>query len=157
MKAGDKIGLLGFSAGGASALLALAEHHVMIGAAILLNPSTGLTASVQAYEHATGKPYSWTPQSRALAARTDAVKHAVDIAAGTPPPALLVLEGSQDDLIAHEDLVKLQNVLEPLYAQAHESARLGYLTVQGLQHNITGPHVDDELARQIADWYNMYL
>jgi len=72
----EKIGLFGFSAGGAAVLYALAERDVPIGAAVVVNASTGLNASVAAYEHATGKSYAWSDASRALAKRTDAPSRA---------------------------------------------------------------------------------
>jgi hypothetical protein len=130
---------------------------VPIGTAILLNPSTGLTASVQAFEQATHQSYAWTPQSRALAARTDAQRRAADIAKVTPLPAVLILEGSQDDLIAHQSLSSLEAALAPFYSGAHESERFQYRAVQGLSHNITGSHSHDELGRQVSAWFNRYL
>jgi hypothetical protein len=50
---GGHIGLFGFSAVGAAVLYALAEADVPVDVAVTLNASTGLTASVNAYEHAT--------------------------------------------------------------------------------------------------------
>jgi pimeloyl-ACP methyl ester carboxylesterase len=157
LKSGDKIGVFGFSAGGASALLSLAEHDVRIGATILLNPSTGLTASVRAFEQATHQSYEWTPRSRALAARTDAQQRAADIAKATPLPALLILEGSQDDLIAHQSLSSLETALTPFYTAAHDRERLQHRVLEGLPHNITGSHSDDELGREVSAWFNRYL
>jgi len=157
MQAGDKIGLFGFSAGGASALLSLAEHKVAIGTVILLNPSTGLSASVQAFERATRQSYEWTVRSRALAARTDAARRAVDIAKGSPLPAVLVLEGDQDDVIVHESVQEFEQVLTPFYTRADEKDRFQHLPVPGLTHNTASPHADDELGRRVADWFNRYL
>src|SRR5262249_56087068 len=48
-KTGERIGLFGFSAGGAAVLYALAERDVPIGSAVVLNASTGLSASIAAY------------------------------------------------------------------------------------------------------------
>lgn len=69
MEAGEGIGLFGFSAGGAAVLLALAEREVPVAAAVVLNASTGLPASVAAYERATGRTYAWTPETRACGTR----------------------------------------------------------------------------------------
>ena len=157
MKKGEKIGLFGFSAGGASALLSLAEHRAAVSAAVLLNPSTGLTASVQAFERATGQTYTWTPRSRALAARTDAADHVSDIADGTPPPAVLVLDGAKDDLFAREGMNTLSAALASRYAAARADERFQHRLVQGLSHNITGSHADDELGREVSAWFNRYL
>ena len=157
MKKGEKIGLFGFSAGGASALLALAEHHVTVSAAVLLNPSTGLTASVQAFERATGQSYAWTTRSRALAARTDAANHVSDIGKGAPPPAVLILDGAKDDLLAREGMTTLSDGLASYYAKAHASELFQHRIVEGLSHNITGSHSDDELGRQVSAWFNRHL
>jgi len=153
MRAGDRIGLFGFSAGGASALLALARREVPIGAAVLLNPSTGLTASVQAYEHATGQPYAWTPQSRGLAKRSDAVGHVAEIVAGTPPPAILLVRGDKDDVISASSVSALKEALESRYALAHESDRFRYSQLDELPHNLAGLAASDTLQQQVAAWF----
>lgn len=157
IKQGEKIGLFGFSAGGASALLSLAEHRVTVSAAVLLNPSTGLTASVQAFERATGQSYAWTPRSQALAARTDAANHVSDIGKGTPPPAVLILDGAKDDLFAREGMATLSDALASYYAKTHVDERFQHRFVEGLSHNITGSHSDDELGRQLSAWFDRYL
>jgi len=157
MRAGDRIGLLGFSAGGAAALLDLADRRVPIGTAILLNPSTGLSASVQAFEHATHRSYQWTPRSRALAARTDAVQRAADIAHGAPPPAILLIAWSEDDIIAHASLVELEKTLTPFYAKAGAVERFQHLTVQGLAHNLSDSRPEDQWSRRVSGWFNRYL
>ncbi len=157
LRAGDKIGLFGFSAGGASALLSLTEHNAAIGSAVLLNPSTGLTASIEAYERATHRSYAWTPRSRALAARTDAAQHVADIAKETPPPAVLILEGGRDDLIGRDSVGRLSDALAPVYARGHASGRFQHRIVEGLAHNIDGSRSTDDLGNQIAAWFNDYL
>ena len=72
MRAGAAIGLFGFSAGGAAVLYALAEADVRTGAAVTLNASTGLSASVDAYERVTKQSYQWSDATRRLAQRSDA-------------------------------------------------------------------------------------
>ena len=59
---------------------------------MIVNASTGLTASVQAYERATKKQYTWSDYTRDLARRTDAIQRAADIARNRP--ALLILHGT---------------------------------------------------------------
>jgi hypothetical protein len=54
-------------------------------------------------------------------------------------------------------LRSLEDALTPFYADAHEVERLQHRTVQGLPHNITGSHSDDELGRQVSAWLNRYL
>ena len=73
LQRGQDIGLFGFSAGAAAALYALAEREVSVEAAVVLNASTGLSASVAAYERAAGSKFDWTPETRLLARRSDAM------------------------------------------------------------------------------------
>jgi predicted esterase len=157
MRAGDRIGLFGFSAGGAAVLLSLAQRDVAIGAAVLLNPSIGLSASVQAYEHATGLKYAWTPESRALAKRTDATERAAQIAAGNPPPAILVVQGAKDDVVSQASSGELEKALSPRYAHAREGSRFAYRVLNDLPHNLTGTAADDELHRAVSAWFDRYL
>lgn len=156
MKAGEKIGLFGFSAGGAAVLISLAEHKVPISSAVVLNPSTGLSASVDAYEHATGQHYAWSAESRVLAARSDAAGRAADIATGAPPPALLVLQGSEDDVIANQDLRKLADALRLRYAQDHATERFNESVVEGLPHQWANTPGQAEVRRQVAAWLDRY-
>jgi alpha-beta hydrolase superfamily lysophospholipase len=156
LRPGDKVGLFGFSAGGAVALLALAEHSIPVGPAVLVNPSTGLSASINAFEHATGHKYTWSPESRALAARADAARHAAEIAYARPPPALLLLDGRKDDLIARQSVEELLKALTPHYAQAGMAGRLQHQVIEGLSHNIADTP-NAELQQQVAAWFNRYL
>lgn len=156
MKAGDKIGLFGFSAGGAAALMSLAERVVPVSSAVVLNPSAGLSASVAAFEHATGQRYAWSPESRALAARSDVAGRAADVAAGAPPPALLVLQGSADVVIANDDLRKLGDALRLRYAQDKASERFKDSVVEGLPHQWVNQPGQAEVRRQVAAWFNRY-
>jgi pimeloyl-ACP methyl ester carboxylesterase len=152
----ERIGLFGFSAGGAAALYALAEHDVPIASAVVLNASTGLSASVAAYEHATGKTYTWTDRSRALASRADAAGRARDIASGDPPPALLIVQGANDATLTPELAISLHAALAPLYA-GHDKDREQLMLLDGLSHNVTDVAGIDDLRRRIGDWFNRYL
>ena len=156
MKVGEKIALFGFSAGGAAVLMSLAEHKVPISAAVALNPSTGLSASINAYEHATGQHYAWSPESRALAARSDVAGRVADIVNGTPPPALLELRGSEDDVVAKEDLRKLDDALRLRYAQANAAERFKDSVVVGLPHQWADQPGQAEVRRQVAAWFDQY-
>lgn len=156
MKAGDKIGLFGFSAGGAAALMSLAEHVVPVSSAVVLNPSAGLSASVAAFEHATGQHYVWSPESRALAARSDVVERATDIANGTPPPALLILQGSGDEVVGPDELRRLGDALRVRYAQDKATERFSDSVIQGLPHQWIDQPGQIEVRRQAAAWFNRY-
>ncbi len=134
LQRGQAIGLFGFSAGGAATLYALAEREVPVQAAVVLSASTGLSASVAAYERALGKTFAWTPRARALARRSDAVVRAADIAAGTPPPALLIVHGAQDTMLDDKGVHALHRALVPHYAAAPD--RLQLSIVEDLPHAI---------------------
>ncbi len=156
MKAGEKIGLFGFSAGGAAALLSLAEHKVPVSAAVVLNPSAGLSSSIEAYEHATGQHYAWSPQSRELAARSDVAGRAADVVTGTPPPALLVLEGSDDDVIAKASLRQLDDALRLRYAQAHAAERFKHTVMEDVPHQWVDQPGQAQVRRQVAAWFDRH-
>jgi len=152
LRAGQKIGLFGFSAGGAAVLFALAEGKVPIETAVVVNASTGLTASVQAYERATKHEYQWSGYTRDLALRTDAVQRAVDIARNHP--ALLILQGNDDAMLSSRDAVALRDALAPLYKSPRDEPRLRLALVDGLSHGWADSAHADEMRRSIADWFN---
>ena len=151
MRARDKVGLFGFSAGGAAALLALADGKAPIGMAVVVNASTGLTASVQAYERATSRKYIWSDYTRELARRTDAVQRAADIARNRP--ALLILHGTNDAMLPAQNVVALRDALAPFYRTAGNEQRLQVTLVDGLSHGWADSAHTDEVRRAIADWF----
>lgn len=154
---GEAIGLFGFSAGGAAVLYALAEADVRIGVAVTLNASTGLSASVKAYERATKESYTWTEVTRRLARRSDAVSRAKDIAAGDPPPALLIIHGANDTMLTPEVAVTLHDALKPLYQEANASQRLQLTVAPGLAHAWANTGSVETLRSSIAAWFHTYL
>ena len=156
MRSGEKIGLFGFSAGGAAVLYALAERDVQIGSAVILNASTGLSASIAAYEHATGKTYAWTDASRALARRTDAVGRARDIAAGHPPPALLIVQATADATVTPELATALHAALEPVYKRT-DAQREQLVLESGMSHNVTDAASIGQLRKVVGEWFDRYL
>ena len=156
MTAAEKIGLFGFSAGGAAALVALEQGRVSVSAAVTLNASTGLSASVQSLERATKRPYAWTPRARLLAKHSDAMPHAADIAAGRPPVALLLIHGSDDEMVSPSVTVDLYGALRPYYPRGAES-RLRLRVIPGLSHSWGAHDTAAPLAREIASWFNRFL
>ena len=156
MKPGEKIGLFGFSAGGAAVLYALAERDVPIGSAVILNASTGLSASIAAYERATGKPYAWTNAARDLARRTDAAGRARDIVSGHPSPALLIIQGTADAMLTPELATTLHAALGPLY-EASDPKREQLMLANGLSHNVTDAESIGDLRNWVGAWFNRYL
>lgn len=153
----DPVGLFGFSAGGAAALIALEERDVRISAAITVNAPVGLATSIDALERATKRPYSWTPASRQLADRTDAIRRAQDIATGAPPPALLLFHGADDTVVTPKGAESLQAALRPYYERAHTADRLKLTLAPNVSHKWTEPETLQTLRATISDWYNRYL
>jgi predicted esterase len=157
MERGGHIGLFGFSAGGAAALYALAEADVPIDVAVTLNASTGLSASVKAYERATKGSYTWTDAARKLAQRSDGVSRAQDIAAGSPPPALLIIHGNDDAMLTVKTAVDLHSALLPRYREANATQRLQLTVVPGLAHGWISTGNVEALRGSIAAWFHTYL
>jgi len=154
MTSDQRIQLFGFSAGGTAALVALMRGKVAVSAAVLLNASTGLNASVDAWQRALGQPYAWTPASRALAEETDAVAHAADIARGKTPPAILIIQGDGDTVLTTAPATALQQALLPLYRRDHHEARLGMVVVPGMPHGWTDDKAAAaEVRREAAAWF----
>ena len=149
----EPIGLFGFSAGGAAVLFALAERKVPVRAAVTVGAPSGLSASIKAFEHATKRPYAWTAHSRQLAARSDAVSRAADIATGPMPPALLLLHGANDTVIAPEGSRELYDALLPLYRRANSADTLKLETVAGVSHNWTDARAAEALQKAVSDWF----
>lgn len=157
LAARGKIGLFGFSAGGAAALVALAQQEASVSAAVTLNASTGLNASIQALEHATKRPYPWTTRARLLARRSDAVLHAAEISAGKPPVALLLIHGADDETVSPSAAVNLYDALRPFYRRDGVGSRLHLDIWPGLSHSWGAAGTDPRLERDIAGWFNRFL
>jgi alpha-beta hydrolase superfamily lysophospholipase len=154
MQHGAPVALVGFSAGGAAALDALSQRKVAIDAAVFINASTGLSASIQAYEKATGKTYAWSPASRELAKETDAIDHASDIAAHHP--ALLFLQGADDAVIDSQAASQLFDRLKPLYGE--QPQRLQFTRPAGMTHQWTAdPPTLESVRKATADWFVGHL
>jgi len=150
MKAGGAVRLVGFSAGGAAALYALSQGRVKIDAAVLLNPSTGLSDSVQAYEKATKQTYAWSPASRELAHQTDAAAHTADIARHRP--ALLFLQGANDAVLDGKAVSALCAGLKPLYGD--QAPRLQCRQLAGMSHQWAADPASLAMVRKaVGAWF----
>jgi len=154
MKAEEEIGLLGFSAGGTAALISLAEHKVKVRSAVVLNPSPGLSASVHAFERATGLAYAWTEASRELARRSNIADRAADVAKDPQPPALLAIAGADDKTIALEDLGGFENAMTLRYARIGAADRFQYVVIEGLSHSSGDAPAEQKLQQRITAWFN---
>ena len=143
------IDLVGFSAGGAAVLYSLAQGKVRVDAAVLINTSTGLSASVQAYERATKQAYTWSPASRELARETDAVERAGDIAKSRP--ALLFISGAADAVIDSGAISALYEKLKPYYGK--DAARVRWNPMSALPHQWAAqPSSVADVRKATAAW-----
>lgn len=148
---GEAVDLFGFSAGGAAVLHALAERDVPVRRAAVLNASTGLSASVAAYERVTGRTYAWTPQAHAIARASDGVSRAGDIARGPHPPVVRIIHGADDAMLATADARALHEALAAHHAAGSDTAP-DLVVVEGLAH---APQSLDDIATVrdlVASW-----
>lgn len=160
LRANERIGLLGFSAGGTAVLLALMDPSLPVGVAITINAPTSLNAAVDAVEHATQHPYVWSAPSRRLAQHSDAIAHATEIAAGHPPPApaVFLFHGAQDTVIAPQGTAALGAALHPLYEESGNAQRLKIVVEPGVSHAwAADPHGLEQVRTAVADWLKRYL
>lgn len=157
LAAGQPIDLMGFSAGGAAALIALINGKVAVNAVAIINASTGLSVSVHALERMTRRPYTWTPASRALAERTDAVRHAGEIARGRPPVALLIVQGQGDNVLNPAAATTLRDALRPYYVKNGDEKRLMLMLVPGMPHGwMADAQAAGKVRRAISDWFEQH-
>jgi predicted esterase len=156
LRANQKVGLFGFSAGGTAVLVALTDSKSPVAAAVTVNAPTSLNVAIDGLERATKRPYVWSDASRALAERTDATKHAMEIASGQPPRALLLFHGADDAVIAPKGVVSLDDVLRPYYQRSNES-RLKLIVAPGVSHAWADAATVGQVRSAAADWFNRYL
>ncbi len=149
---GQGIAVFGFSAGGAAALYALAQREVPVSAAVVLNTSTGLGASVGAYERATRTRFAWTPEARALARVSDATRRAAEIAQGEPPPALLIVHGAADTMLDDAGVRQLHRALAPHYT-GRNVERLQLEVVPDLAHAIRSADDISAVRGLVGSWF----
>jgi dienelactone hydrolase len=157
LRAHESVGLFGFSAGGAAALVALTNSSTRIGAAVVVNAPTSLNVAVQGFERATRQPYAWSAASRQLAQRTDPVAHPAEIAVGRPPRALLLFQGADDAVIAPDGAASLEAALRPYYQRAGDGRRLKLIVAPGVPHAWAGPTTVAQVRSAVAEWFNQYL
>jgi dipeptidyl aminopeptidase/acylaminoacyl peptidase len=85
------------------------------------------------------------------------VSRAKDIAAGSPPPALLLIHGKDDAMLTAETAVALHAALLPLYREANAKQRLQLAVVPGLAHGWIDTGNVEALRGSIAAWFHTYL
>ncbi|WP_207399406.1 hypothetical protein [Actinomadura fibrosa] len=103
------IGLAGFSAGAAAALLAVARGTVPVSTAALVAPVVAPSRAARAVEKRAGRDRTWTEPARALADRLDLGSLAGDIAARDV--ALLFVAGAKDRVVPPSEITALCDAL----------------------------------------------
>ena len=93
LDADNGIGLFGFSAGGAAALLALLESDVPITAAVIVNAPMSVMQNVENWQRTLKRQFEWDNASRKAASRYDVELQADRIAERKILPALLIVQG----------------------------------------------------------------
>ncbi|WP_329097714.1 hypothetical protein OG979_19655 [Actinomadura citrea] len=119
------VGLAGFSAGGAAALLALAHGAVPVSIAALVAPVVAPARAARAVEKRSGSERLWSEHAAALADRLDLGTLAADIA-GRDVPVLLV-GGAKDRVVPAREITALRDELRRHGGRAESTTfRMGH-------------------------------
>ncbi|MGP4022789.1 hypothetical protein [Actinomadura sp. 3N407] len=103
------IGLVGFSTGGAAALLAVARDVVPVSTVALVAPVVAPSRAARAVEKRSGLERSWTDRARALADRLDLGAIAADLAGRDV--ATLLIGGAKDRVVPAREITALRDML----------------------------------------------
>lgn len=166
MQTEQGIGLFGFSAGGAAALLALTESKVTIAAAVLAGVAKNLLVAVDTVERFVNVQYRWTEADLAVSERLDFEARAGEIATGTPPPAILFLHGGYDTVYSPEQVQDLYTALLKHYEPTGNLDRLAMQLFPHLGHQIEPPSDPTNsvlsaeyvaFQKAASDWFQVHL
>lgn len=119
------VGLAGFSAGAAAALLAVAHGAVPVSTAALVAPVVAPARAARAVEKRSGSERAWSEHAVALADRLDLGAHAADIAARGVP--VLLVGGAKDRVVPAREITALRDELRRHGGQAESTTfRMGH-------------------------------
>ncbi|MFI0406417.1 hypothetical protein [Actinomadura sp. 3N508] len=120
------VGLVGFSAGGAAAMLAAARGTVPVSAVALVAPVVAPSRVARAVEKRSGRDRSWTDGATALADRLDLGSLAGELAGRDV--ATLLIGGAKDRVVPAREITSLRDLLRRHGAGPVESAtfRMGH-------------------------------
>jgi len=159
------IGLFGFSAGGAAALLALLESDVPITAAVIVNAPMSVTQNVENWQRTLQRQFEWDDASRKAASRYDVQLNADKIAERKILPALLIVQGDADKQLGIEPARRAFEALKQRYVGRGEPERIQLRVIHGLAHNF-GPGSGatgsdqasiDEIEQKTKHWFERFL
>jgi predicted esterase len=164
---GDKgIGLFGFSAGGAAALLALLESDVPITAAVIVNAPMSVMQNVENWQRTLKRQFEWDDASRKAGRRYDVELQADNIAERKILPALLIVQGDADKQLGIEPARRAFEALKQRYVGHGEAERIQFEVIHGLAHNFgrgsgaTGSpqiSIDLEIEQKTKHWFERFL
>jgi predicted esterase len=160
------IGLFGFSAGGAAALLALLESDVPITAAVTVNAPMSVTQNVENWQRTLKRQFEWDNASRKAARRYDVQLQADKIAERKILPALLIVQGDADKQLGIEPARRAFEALKQRYVGRGEAERIQFEVIHGLTHNF-GPgsgatgsaeaSIDLKIEQKTKHWFERFL
>jgi hypothetical protein len=128
-----KVALVGTSAGAGAILKALADSDMHVEAVALINPVSTARASIEAGERVFGTEYEWTHESTAKADDLDFVRRAGEIASRDGQPAILILQGEDDDEAFVRSSEELGRALSKEYRNPQD---VSLTKVKGLAHSL---------------------
>ncbi|TDQ55334.1 alpha/beta hydrolase family protein [Actinorugispora endophytica] len=155
-------GLMGVGAGGAAALLALAEGDLPISAVGVVNPVIDPTQVLAARARRLGVTYHWSEKSREIATWLDFADRADELSARTPRTPLLIVNGGHDEIIRPSHGRLLHDAL----AAYHLPHTLRHIVIPDLAHTMgpepglePGPPTPGNVLadRALAEWFHLHL
>jgi predicted esterase len=166
LDAGKGIGLFGFSAGGAAAMLALLESDVPIPAAVIVNAPMSVMQNVENWQCTLKRQFEWDNASRKAASRYDVQLQSDKIAERKILPALLIVQGDADKQLGIEPARRAFEALKQRYVGRGEAERIQFEVIHGLAHNF-GPgsgatgsaqaSIDLEIEQKTKHWFERFL
>lgn len=154
------VGLVGVGAGASAVLLNLAEGHLPVSAAAVINPVVDPALVIAARERHTGAHYEWTEQAWNTRGWLDFGSRAEEVSRDGVP--LLVVSGGQDEVVPPEHGRALHDALA---AHVPEHA-LRHIVVPDLAHSIgpepglrPGPLTPAGVLtdRALTEWFHLHL
>jgi len=166
LNADKGIGLFGFSAGGAAALLALLESDVPITAAVIVNAPMSVMQNVENWQRTLKRQFEWDNASRKAASRYDVELQADKIAERKILPALLIVQGDADKQLGIEPARRAFEALKQRYVGRGEAGRIQFEVIHGLAHNFglgssatasAEASIDLEIEQKTKHWFDRFL
>ena len=142
------IGLFGFSAGGSAALLSLTQSDVPISSVVVVNAPLSVRQNVAVWERELKRKFVWDEKSEQAAATFDVLAHANDIAHRKPRPAILFLQGDQDEHLATRPAQDIGAALKKSYGA--DQSKIHVRILSGVSHNFA-PVANEEKGQRVSD------